>query len=122
MLTTRASWTTWWVQRSSDLATYWILLSYLFPHCCLPAVRSSTAVQVFLTASATLREQVALPFPKLQTASLGPEAAAATAAAAAAAELHTFNAVPPVAFPLFLTTKQYLHMLDGTLKDPFFPR
>lgn len=79
-------------------------------------------VQVFLTASATLREQVALSFRKLQTASLGPEAAAATAAAVAAAELHTFKSVPPVVFPLFLTTKQYLHMLDGTLADPFFPR
>ena len=84
-------------------------------HPCIP-------VQVFLTASATLREQVALSFRKLQTASLGPEAAAATAAAVAAAELHTFKSVPPAVFPLFLTTKQYLHMLDGTLADPFFPR
>jgi hypothetical protein len=81
-----------------------------------------TPAQVFLTASATLREQVALSFRKLQTASLGPEAAAATAAAVAAAELHTFKSVPPAVFPLFLTTKQYLHMLDGTLADPFFPR
>ena len=80
------------------------------------------AAQVFLTASATLREQVALSFRKLQTASLGPEAAAATATAVAAAELHTFKSVPPAVFPLFLTTKQYLHMLDGTLADPFFPR
>lgn len=26
------------------------------------------------------------------------------------------------AFPLFLTTRQYLRMLDGTLSEPFFPR
>lgn len=62
-----------------------------------------------------------MSFRKLQTASLGSEAAAATAAAAAV-ELHTFRDVPAAAFPLFLTTKKYLHMLDGTLADPFFPR
>lgn len=95
--------------------TTWAQLLSHNKHHCIP-------VQVFLTASATLREQVALSFRKLQTASLGPEAAAATAAAVAAAELHTFKSVPPAVFPLFLTTKQYLHMLDGTLADPFFPR
>jgi len=77
-------------------------------------------LQVFLTASATLREQVAMSFRRLQAAA--PNAPPAGAAEAAAAELHTFARVPGAAFPLFLSTKKYLHMLDGTLPNPFFPR
>ncbi len=77
-------------------------------------------LQVFLTASATLREQVAMSFRRLQAAA--PNAPPAGAAEAAAAELHTFASVPGIAFPLFLSTKKYLHMLDGTLPNPFFPR
>ena len=80
-------------------------------------------MQVFLTASATLREQVALSFRKLQAACLDAEGAARiAAAAAAAADMHMLQNEPAAAFPLFLSTKKYLQLLDGTLAAPFFPR
>lgn len=41
---------------------------------------------------------------------------------AAARTYPTLRDVPPAAFPLFLTSKAYLHMLDGTTAQPFFPR
>ncbi|KAK9819698.1 hypothetical protein WJX72_001361 [[Myrmecia] bisecta] len=65
---------------------------------------TETFHQVFLTASATLREQVAKAFRKLQCATLGPQAAS-LADAAAQRELHTLANVPTEAFLLFLTTK-----------------
>jgi hypothetical protein len=43
-------------------------------------------------------------------------------AAAAAQQYHTFRGVPEEAWPIFLSAKQYLHMLDGTLRKPFFRR
>lgn len=30
--------------------------------------------------------------------------------------------IPSSDYPLFITNKQYLLLLDGTMKDPFFPR
>lgn len=79
-------------------------------------------LQVFLTASATLREQVAASFRKLQTAAIGAVEARRLAEVAASTELHTLLDVPPECFPLFLSTRLWLHLLDGTLLDPFFPR
>ena len=38
---------------------------------------------------------------------------AAAFAAAAAATYHSFRAVPDAAWPLFLSGRQWLHMLDG---------
>lgn len=78
--------------------------------------------QVFLTASATLREQVASSFRKLQTAAIGAVEARRLAEVATSTELHTLSNVPPECFPLFLSTRRWLHLLDGTLEDPFFPR
>ncbi|PSC76135.1 TPR and ankyrin repeat-containing 1-like isoform A [Micractinium conductrix] len=77
--------------------------------------------QVFVTASATLQEQVARSFAKLRAAVVAPEAAAAYAEATAA-EPATLRDVPPEAFPLFLSSRAFLRMLDGTIEQPFFPR
>ena len=79
-------------------------------------------MQVFLTASATLREQVAQSFRKLQAAAVGPREAQRLADASASPGMHTLRGLPPDAFPLFLSTTRWLHMLDGTLPDPFLPR
>ena len=40
----------------------------------------------------------------------------------AAWPLHTLHEVPDEAFPLFVTSKQWLRLLDGTVARPFFPR
>ncbi|KAG2432292.1 hypothetical protein HYH02_013015 [Chlamydomonas schloesseri] len=76
---------------------------------------------VFVTASATLREQVARAFRKLQRAALRDHEWE-RASAAFSATYHTFKDVPPEAFPLFLSSRTYLRMLDGTTERPFFPR
>jgi hypothetical protein len=76
-------------------------------------------LQVFVTASPALRAQVAAAFQRLQSAVLSP-AEAAVAAAAAAVDYHTFACIPDEAFPLFLSNKQYLRLLDGTVGQPFF--
>lgn len=76
---------------------------------------------VFVTASATLREQVARAFRRLQSAVLPAEEWEAVSAAAAA-QYHTMRDVPDAAFPLFLSSRNFLRMLDGCLQSPFFPR
>ncbi|GLI67623.1 hypothetical protein VaNZ11_011870, partial [Volvox africanus] len=76
---------------------------------------------VFVTASATLCERVALAFRRLQSAVL-PPADFARVMAMASATYHTFRDVPSEAFPLFLSSRAYLRMLDGTTDRPFFPR
>ncbi|EFN58513.1 hypothetical protein CHLNCDRAFT_140575 [Chlorella variabilis] len=79
--------------------------------------------QVFVTVSATLKEQVAKAFVRLRSGlpAVTPDRAAAYAAAAAR-PYHSFKGLPEEAWPLFLSAKQYLHMLDGTLRQPFFKR
>lgn len=61
-------------------------------------------LQVFITASATLRLQVAKAFRKLQAAVIGLEQAA-DLEKAAEQEVHTFADVPAHLFPLFLSTR-----------------
>jgi len=79
--------------------------------------------QVFLTASATLKEQVARAFRKLQTAALASSPLElAECLEAANGEYATLNQIPDAAYPLFLTTKLFTQMLDGTLTTPFFAR
>jgi hypothetical protein len=53
-------------------------------------------------------------FRKLQKAVVG-EAEWPGLLAAATASYPTFRGIPPSAFPLFLTSKAFLRMLDGTL-------
>ncbi|KAL4858033.1 TPR and ankyrin repeat-containing protein 1 [Chlorella vulgaris] len=67
--------------------------------------------------------QVAKAFVRLRNGlpAVTPDRAAAYAAAAAR-PYHSFRDVPEAAWPLFLSGKQYLHMLDGTLAKPFFKR
>ncbi|KAK9842411.1 hypothetical protein WJX84_005751 [Apatococcus fuscideae] len=77
--------------------------------------------QVFITASATLRLQVAKAFRKLQAAVVGLEQAAELEQAALR-EIHTFANVSARAFPLFLSTRAYLYALDATLPSPFLKR
>jgi hypothetical protein len=77
---------------------------------------------VFVTASATLKEQVAKTFRKLQAAAVtNPEDAAAIAAATATDPV-TLRGLPPAAFPLFTTTRQWLQLLDASCAEPFFAR
>ncbi|KAK9827525.1 hypothetical protein WJX74_008224 [Apatococcus lobatus] len=79
------------------------------------------ANQVFITASATLRLQVAKAFRKLQAAVIGLEQAAELEKAAEQ-EIHTLSDVPTRLFPLFLSTRAYLWALDATLPEPFLAR
>ena len=58
--------------------------------------------------------QVARSFAKLRAAVVAPEAAAAYAEATAA-EPATLRDVPPEAFPLFLSSRAFLRMLDGEM-------
>ncbi|KXZ49100.1 hypothetical protein GPECTOR_23g31 [Gonium pectorale] len=76
---------------------------------------------IFVTASATLRERVARAFRRLQSAVL-PEEQYARVVALSNATYHTFRDVPSEAFPLFLSSRACLRMLDGTTARPFFPR
>jgi hypothetical protein len=75
---------------------------------------------LFVTASATLRQQVAASFRCLRAATFTPaEAAAADAAEASNAPLASLLAVPQHRFPLFLTSSEYLRLLDASLPSPF---
>lgn len=65
--------------------------------------------------------QVARAFRKLQRAALRDHEWE-RASAAFNTTYHTFKDVPPEAFPLFLSSRTYLRMLDGTTERPFFPR
>jgi len=77
--------------------------------------------QVFVTASATLKEQVSRTFRKLQAAVLS-EKDLQELTKLVQSDYHVLRDIPENVFPLFLTTRQYLRMLDGTLSKPFFPR
>ena len=59
---------------------------------------------LFVTASATLREQVARAFRRLQAAVVRGEEAAMRQRLSAAT-YHTFRGIPSEAFPLFLSAK-----------------
>ncbi|KIZ02024.1 hypothetical protein MNEG_5936 [Monoraphidium neglectum] len=76
--------------------------------------------QVFITASATLKEQVSRTFRKLQAAAIADPADARAVAAAAARDYPSLRDVPSAAFPLFVTTAQWLRMLDASCDVPFF--
>lgn len=76
---------------------------------------------IFVTASATLKEQVRKAFRRMQAAAM-PPAEYRDAEAAGRATYHSMSDVPREAFPLFLSARQYLHMLDATLPQPFFRR
>lgn len=66
--------------------------------------------------------QVAKTFRKLQAAAVtNPEDAAAIAAATATDPV-TLRGLPPAAFPLFTTTRQWLQLLDASCAEPFFAR
>ncbi|GMH41224.1 hypothetical protein BSKO_09134 [Bryopsis sp. KO-2023] len=79
--------------------------------------------QVFLTASATLKEQVEKTFRKLQAAVLSKDQLQHVIDLGKNVyPFRPFRDIPSEAFPLFLTTRQFLRMLDGTLQEPFFPR
>lgn len=64
--------------------------------------------------AACLAPQVAKAFVRLRNGlpAVTPDRAAAYAAAAAR-QYHSFRGVPEEAWPLFLSSKQHLHMLDG---------
>lgn len=75
--------------------------SWLAHHAGLSPEPSHT---IFVTASATLRDQVMRAFRRLQAAVLSAEEAARRQGVASAA-YHTFRAIPSDAFPLFLLAK-----------------
>ena len=66
------------------------------------------------TSSPPPPPQVAKAFVRLRNGlpAVTPDRAAAYAAAAAR-QYHSFRGLPEEAWPLFLSAKQYLHMLDG---------
>ncbi|GFH30803.1 uncharacterized protein HaLaN_29723, partial [Haematococcus lacustris] len=76
---------------------------------------------IFVTRSRTLKEQVRKAFRRMQLAVLQPWDMLAVEAAAEGV-YHSMQQVPTAAFPLFLTSREYLNMLDGTLAEPFLPR
>ncbi|KAJ9510267.1 hypothetical protein QJQ45_015579, partial [Haematococcus lacustris] len=85
------------------------------------AAKALGRATVFVTASGTLKEQVRRAFRRMQMAAMPPEEYQA-AEAAGQKTYHSMADVPFEAFPLFLSSRQYLHMLDGSLEAPFFRR
>ena len=73
---------------------------------------------VFITASATLRTQVAASFRRLRAATFSVADAAAVAEAEAVPLTHLL-AVPDWRWPLFLTSAEYLKLVDASLPAPF---
>ena len=73
---------------------------------------------VFITASATLRSQVAASFRRLRAATFSVADAAAVAEAEAVPLTHLL-AVPDWRWPLFLTSAEYLKLVDASLPAPF---
>ncbi|KAL6749214.1 P-loop containing nucleoside triphosphate hydrolase protein [Haematococcus lacustris] len=76
---------------------------------------------IFVTRSRTLKEQVRKAFRRMQLAVLQPWDMLAVEASAEGV-YHSMQQVPTAAFPLFLISREYLNMLDGTLAEPFQPR
>jgi hypothetical protein len=64
--------------------------------------------------------QVSRTFRKLQAAAVASADDAAAIAAAAAVERTSLRDVPPAAFPLFVTSQQWLRMLDASCDERFF--
>eukprot|EP00775_Hariotina_reticulata_P001454 gene1454-1796_t len=75
---------------------------------------------VFVTASATLKEQVSRTFRKLQAAAITDPQDAAAVAAATAAEPTSLINLAPAAFPIFTTTRQWLKLLDASCSGQQF--
>ena len=73
---------------------------------------------IFITASATLRTQVAASFRRLRAATFSDSDANAVAEAEAVPLAHLL-AVPDWRWPLFLTATEYLKLLDASLPGPF---
>ena len=59
-----------------------------------------------------------LLLPPVQMARLSPSEQAMVISARSQ-QYHSFIGIPDEAFPLFLTSKQWLAMLDATLPEPF---
>ena len=79
--------------------------------------------QIFITASGTLRREVARSFAKMRRAVVPPEVADELDALSEQSwAVLTLKDIPSEAFPLFLSQKNYLEALDGSLSEPFFPR
>jgi hypothetical protein len=74
---------------------------------------------LFVTASATLRQQVQASFRRLRAATYADRGEEAAVAAAEEAPLTSLLAVSPHRWPLFLTSGEYLGLLDKTLPEPF---
>lgn len=74
---------------------------------------------LFVTASATLRFQVASMFRRLRAATYREEGG--RPGGAQEGPLDSLLAVPHHRFPLFLTAAEYLRLLDATLPDRFLP-
>ena len=64
--------------------------------------------------------QVSKTFRKLQAAAITDAADARAVAAAAGRDYPSLRAVPSAAFPLFVTTAQWLRLLDASCDVPFF--
>ena len=83
--------------------------------------KPSLCIQIFVTSSEALRDQAQQTFYHLLAAVIGPEAAQEKEGRASAIYM-SFRDVPEDVYVLFLTRRQELVMLDGSLPSPFFPR
>ena len=81
--------------------------------------------QLFVTASAVLRDQVRRSFAALRDSAFPPAAGCGQAEGSAGVgrgRYHTMGDVEEGSWPLFLTRAEWLRMLDGSLDQPFFAR
>ncbi|KAK3248343.1 hypothetical protein CYMTET_42186 [Cymbomonas tetramitiformis] len=115
-------WARWQSFRQGELANGGGLLS----GACGEA-EASPFHQLFVTSNPVLREEVRRYFQGLargQGLAAGPASPTLPPVAAAAASPVTLSAgeVPESAFPLFLTKREWLVALDGSVPEPFFER
>lgn len=87
-----------------------------YKHYHSPSWHDTPRNQVFVTANRVLRNEVRKSFAGMKHGFHGHQMPAVTEYPP------TLRDIPEDAFPLFLTQGEWLKMLDGTLKEPFWPR
>ena len=78
-------------------------------------------MQVFVTSNVALRDEARRLFYHMLAAVDGPEAAQEQETRSSKPYM-SFQDVPEDAWALFVTRREFLVMLDGSLPCPFFPR
>ena len=88
----------------------------LYKHCHSPSWQGGARNQIFVTTNRVLRNEVRKSFGGMKHGFRGMHVPVVTEYPA------SFRDIPEEMFPLFLTQAEYLKMIDGTLKEPFWPR